>query len=84
MQRIDGTSLHVIVDTETLQRIDKIAQRQRLKRSQAMRRLMQVGCDVYEDLEAVGFVKMSEIIGEARRRITPARQLEMEGKKIQR
>jgi len=62
MQKIEGTSVHVIIPQEMLARIDRVAKRLKLTRSETMRNTLDVGLSTFETLEKGGIIRFAEIM----------------------
>jgi len=62
MQRIDGSKVVFVCPEDILEKVDKIAKRHGHTRSEAIRILLSFGSDVYGDFEAVGIVKLAEVV----------------------
>lgn len=56
----------MVLEEKQIDRIDGIAERFKITRSEATRRLLEVGLDVYETYEKLGVVKLSEIVKRSR------------------
>lgn len=54
MQNKVGPKLAVHISEKDLERLDKIMSRHKLTRSQAIRNMLSLGLDVYEDLSFIG------------------------------
>lgn len=69
MQKIDGQHLDVIFPSEMISRLDKASARLKLSRSQTIRNMVDVGLTLYDDFEAVGVVKLVEVVARAKKAI---------------
>ena len=54
MDKIDGPKVHMQFEEKDLERLQKIMKRHKLNRSQAIRNMVSLGLDVYEDLSKLG------------------------------
>lgn len=69
MQKIEGKHIDVLIPAEMVLRLDKVAARHNLTRSQAMRNMIDVGLSLYDDFESVGVVKLVEVVTRAKKAI---------------
>lgn len=74
MQKIEGPRIPIIFTQEQIERLDRIASRHKLTRSEAMRRILDLGIDVYEDFEAFGIPQLAEATKQIRKWIRARRQ----------
>ena len=54
MQKIDGKNVLVKIPVEDLKRLEKIMKRHKLSKAQAVRNVLVMGLDFYEDAERLG------------------------------
>ena len=70
MQKIPGiVNIHVVLMDRQISKIDEIANRFSLSRSEALRRIVDTGLDAYSVYEGLGVVKFAEITGRIRKAI---------------
>ena len=60
-QRIEGKNLHIKFENDTIKELDRIAGRVGLKRADLVRKLLDLGIDVFRGYEKIGLVKLIEI-----------------------
>lgn len=54
MQKIEGKKVVVKVEAKDIKRLEKIQKRHKITQSQAVRNILAMGLDVYEDLAKIG------------------------------
>lgn len=67
MQKIDGERLAIIIPNEMISKLDRVAERLDLTRSQVMRNMIDVGLCVFEDFEKIGIIRLAEILGKTKK-----------------
>ena len=60
-QEIKGRTLTVKFEHETLAELDRISERLNYKRSETIRRLLELGIETFQSYEKIGLVKIIEI-----------------------
>ena len=64
MQKIPGTRpTHIVLMENQVVKLDEIALRFKISRSEALRRIVETGLDAYSVYESLGVVKLAEITG---------------------
>ena len=61
MQKIDGEKVNFVIPYSLLKEVDRVAKRCKSTRSEMMRIMLGLGCDIFKTYEAVGIVKMYEV-----------------------
>ena len=69
MQKIDGKPINFVIDHETLKKVDRVAERAGKTRSETIRSLLSLGCDIYGDFEKVGIVSLASVVSKALEKI---------------
>ena len=54
MRKVQGPRIHAQIEDTDLQRLEKVMKRHKLTRSEALRNMLCLGLDVYEDSELFG------------------------------
>lgn len=60
-QEIKGKHLHIKFEEAAIQELDRISERIGLKRADVVRKLVDLGMDVFRGYERIGLVKIIEI-----------------------
>lgn len=62
MQKIPGTrKTHIVLMEKQVDKLDEIAARFKISRSEALRRIVETGLDSYAVYEGLGVVKLAEV-----------------------
>jgi hypothetical protein len=62
MQKIPGTrKTHIVLMEKHVDKLDEIAARFKISRSEALRRIVETGLDSYGFYESFGIVKLAEV-----------------------
>ena len=61
MQKIDGERINFVITGDLLKEVDRVAKRTKNTRSEMIRIMLGLGCDIFKTYEAVGIVKMYEV-----------------------
>lgn len=67
MQKIDGRMISIVLTNEQLDRLDKIAKKQGLKRADVTRRIIDTGLDAYDTFALVGIPQMAGLVRRTRK-----------------
>lgn len=74
MQKMDGFKTAFVLEVQQVEKLDEIATRFKIKRSEALRRIIEIGLDVYEIYEGVGVVSLVELVKKMKSAIRQIRQ----------
>ena len=78
MQKIqEGRKTSVVLLEHQIEKLDKIAERFEITRSQAMRLILETGLDSYEFYSHLGVTKLAEILKKAREAHVSRKQLKL-------
>jgi hypothetical protein len=66
MRKIGGPQTTVILEQETLDKLDAIGRRFKIPRAEAHRRILETGLEVYSLYEGLGVVKLAELAKRAK------------------
>ncbi len=65
MQRI-GSQIALVVSQSQIEKVTRIAKRHGIPKSQVYRNMIDVGLELYEDMEKIGVVKIVEFTGKVK------------------
>lgn len=74
MQKIDGFKTSFVMTNEHIEKLDKIARKHKTTRSEALRMMLDLGIDVYSDLETIGVPQLAQKVKEMKKWIREKKQ----------
>jgi len=69
MQRIEGKRKMIIFPQEQLERLEKIKERHGITESEAVRKMVGLGLDIYEDYSYIGLPQLAEFTKRVKKQI---------------
>lgn len=74
MQKIDGFKTSFVMTNDHIDKLDRIAARHKTTRSEALRMMLDLGIDVYSDLEMIGAPQLAEKVREMKKWVKQKKQ----------
>jgi metal-responsive CopG/Arc/MetJ family transcriptional regulator len=73
MQRI-GEQINVTIPEDLKEKIDQVAKRHDYSRSEATRKLLELGVEIYTEFESIGVPQLIEMINKGKKAIRDLKQ----------
>lgn len=72
MQKLDGKRICVYMETRHLEMAELIAKKHEIKKAEAIRILLDIGCDTYEAYAKIGVPQLAHMVKKAKQAIRAA------------